>query len=81
MKKYRWEISITRANRLEKIPSGVDAYTAMQPDPPNRFAEYPWDPRNEVLVYETSSLSRLVQLDDVSMRLERVKKSAGRDGT
>ncbi len=62
------------ANRVEKIPCGADAFSAVQLDPPNRFAEYPWDPRNEVLVYEVSSLSRLVQLDDVSIRLERIRK-------
>jgi putative sugar O-methyltransferase len=62
------------ANRVEKIPSGPDAYSAEQPDPPNRMAEYPWNPRNEVLVHEISKLSRLVQLDAISMRLERIRK-------
>jgi putative sugar O-methyltransferase len=62
------------ANRVEKIPSGPDAYSAEQRDPPNRMAEYPWDPRNEVLVHEICKFSRLVQLDAVSMRLERVRK-------
>jgi putative sugar O-methyltransferase len=62
------------ANRVEKIPSGPDAFSVQQPDPPNRMAEYPWDRRNQVLVYETSRLSRLVQLDDVAIRLERIRK-------
>lgn len=62
------------ANRVEKIPCGADAFSTEQLDPPNRFAEYPWDPRNEVLIYETSRLSRLVQLDDISIRLERIRK-------
>jgi putative sugar O-methyltransferase len=62
------------ANRVEKIPSGPDAFSAEQPDPPNRMAEYPWNARNEVLVHEISKLSRLVQLDAISMRLERIRK-------
>jgi hypothetical protein len=64
------------ANRVEKIPSGPDAFSIQQTDPPNRMAEYPWDRHHEVLVYETSRLSRLVQLDDVAIRLERIRKSA-----
>lgn len=62
------------ANRVEKIPCGADAFTVEQPEPPNRFAEYPWDAKNEVLVYEVSRLSRLVQLDNLSIRLERIHK-------
>lgn len=62
------------ANRVEKIPCGADPLSTVQLNPPNRFAEYPWDPHNEVLVYETSRLSRLVQLDDISIRLERIHK-------
>jgi putative sugar O-methyltransferase len=62
------------SNRIEKIPYGVDMFTVEQHAPPNRFAEYPWDPRNEVLVHEISRFSRLVQLDAVAMRLERIRK-------
>ncbi len=62
------------ANRDEKIPCGEDPFTVEQLDPPNRFAEYPWNPRNEVLVHEISKLSRLVQLDSISIRLECVHK-------
>jgi putative sugar O-methyltransferase len=62
------------ANRVEKIPCGPDAFSAEQPDPPNRMAEYPWNPQNEVLVHEVSRLSRLVQLDAISVRLERIRK-------
>jgi putative sugar O-methyltransferase len=60
------------ANRVEKIPCGPDSLVVEQPDPPNRFADYPWEPGNEVLVYELSRLSRLIQLDPVAIRLERV---------
>jgi putative sugar O-methyltransferase len=63
------------ANRVEKIPCGPDAFSATQAEPPNRMAEYPWNKQNEVLVHEISKLSRLVQLDGVSMRLERIRKS------
>lgn len=62
------------ANRVEKIPCGPDSYFVEQADPPNRFAEYPWSDRNEVLVYEISRLGRLVQLDDTYIRLERIHK-------
>lgn len=62
------------ANRVEKIPCGPDAYSVTQKDPPNRFGEYPWASRNEVLIYEISRLSRLAQLDDIYLRLDRVCK-------
>jgi putative sugar O-methyltransferase len=62
------------ANRVEKIPCGPDAYSVTQKDPPNRFGEYPWASKNEVLIYEISRLSRLAQLDDVYLRLDRVRK-------
>jgi putative sugar O-methyltransferase len=65
------------ANRVEKIPCGPDAFRMEQPDPPNRMAEYPWDPRNEMLIQETSRLSRLVQLDAVAIRVERIRKARG----
>lgn len=66
------------ANRVEKVPSGQDAYTAEQQDAPNRMAEYPWHEANEVRIHQVSKLSRLVQLDAVAIRLERVRKSEGR---
>jgi putative sugar O-methyltransferase len=62
------------ANRIEKIPSGPDALSVEQLDPPNRVAEYPWNRHNKVLVHEVSKLSRLVQLDGVSIRLECIQK-------
>jgi putative sugar O-methyltransferase len=62
------------ANRVEKIPCGPEALTVEQPDPPNRMAEYPWNASNELLAYEISKLSRLVQLDSVALRLERINK-------
>lgn len=65
---------IFTANRIEKIPCGPDSYTREQIEPPNRFAEYPWNASNEVLMHEVSRLSRLVQLDGVAIRLERIHK-------
>lgn len=62
------------ANRVEKIPCGPDAFSIEQADPPNRMAEYPWNGRNQILVHEISKLSRLAQLDAVSIRLERIRK-------
>ena len=63
------------ANRVEKIPSGAEAFSVEQPDPPNRMAEYPWNSANSVLVYEICRLSRLLQLDSMAIRLERISKS------
>jgi len=64
------------ANRIEKIPCGADPFRREQPDPPNRQAEYPWNPRNDVLVQEISKLMRLVQLDGIAIRLERIRKGS-----
>jgi putative sugar O-methyltransferase len=62
------------ANRVEKIPGGPDSFSIEQTAPPNRFSEYPWNDGNDVLVYEISRLSRLVQLDNIAIRLERIHK-------
>jgi putative sugar O-methyltransferase len=62
------------ANRIEKIPCGPDAFEREQPEPPNRAAEYPWNPHNEIRVQELSRLMRLVQLDGIAIRLERIRK-------
>jgi hypothetical protein len=62
------------ASRVEKIPCGPDACTVEQLDRPNRFAEFPWNPQNQELAYEVSRLNRLVSLDGVSIRLERIHK-------
>jgi len=62
------------ANRVEKFPCGPDAFAVEQFDPPNRMAEYPWKAQNKVVVHEISKLSRLVQLDGLSIRLECICK-------
>ena len=62
------------ANRIEKIPCGPNAFAAEQIDPPNRMAEFPWNAQNKAVVHEISKLSRLVQLDAISIRLECICK-------
>ena len=62
------------ANRAEKIPSRPDTLQQVATEPVNRFADYPWKQDNEVIIYEISRLMRLVQLDDVYVRLERIRK-------
>jgi putative sugar O-methyltransferase len=62
------------ANRVEKIPCGPDALNIEQFDPPNRMAEFPWNPQNSTMVHEISKFSRLVQLDGVAIRLECIRK-------
>ena len=61
-------------NRVEKIPCGPNCYDKETPEPPNRFSEYPWNPTNKTLIYEICRLTRLVQLDNVYIRLEQIKK-------
>lgn len=62
------------ANRVEKIPCASDSYEKETSEPPNRFSDYPWNPANDILIYEISKLIRLVQLDNIYVRLEKVKK-------
>lgn len=58
-------------NRVEKIPT----YSQNQSSEATiRFSEYPWMLNNEVIIYEICRLSRLVQLDDVYIRLEKIIK-------
>lgn len=58
-------------NRVEKIPGSS---RCQESSVPVRFAEYPWMPGNKVLVYEICSLNRLVQLSDIYIRLEQIRK-------
>ncbi|MBW2343962.1 MAG: putative sugar O-methyltransferase [Deltaproteobacteria bacterium] len=62
------------SNRVEKIPCAGDCWEKETSEPANRFSEYPWNPANEVIIYETCRLARLVQLDNVFNRLELVRK-------
>jgi len=61
------------SSRVEKIPSALPEKNAGN-IPVNRFAEYPWNPNNQLEIYEICRLLRLVQLDDVYLRLERISK-------
>jgi len=60
------------SNRIEKIPSGPDAFTIEQPIPPNRFYEYPWSNQNKILINQISSFHSLVQEDAIGIRLEQI---------
>lgn len=60
-------------NRVEKIPISSQCQSLVVPV---RFAEYPWMSNNEVLVYEICSLYRLVQLNNIYIRLEKIVKSS-----
>ena len=53
---------------------GPDSYKKETHELPNRFSDYPWNPANDVLIYEIFRLMRLVQLDNYFIRLEQVKK-------
>jgi len=58
-------------NRVEKIPAGLDRSSEL----PNRFSEYPWNAKtNKTLIYEICRLTKFVQLDNVYIRLEQIKK-------
>lgn len=61
-------------NRIEKIPSDDYAFKIEQTEPPIRFFEYPWNKKNKILINEVSRLHRLVQLHDIGIRLEKIKK-------
>jgi putative sugar O-methyltransferase len=62
------------ANRTEKIPSGEGSFEKETKVPPNRFSEFPWQSPNEILIHEICRLFRLVQLDSIFNRLEKIKK-------
>ncbi|MDA8945076.1 putative sugar O-methyltransferase [Candidatus Pelagibacter ubique] len=62
------------SNRAEKIPCDVNSYIKESSALPNRFAEYPWHKNNHLLIYEISRFHRLVQLDNIYLRLEQIKK-------
>ena len=60
-------------SRVEKIPSTFPPKKDRD-IPVNRFAEYPWNSNNKIIVYEICKLLRLVNLDNVYLRLEQIKK-------
>jgi len=62
------------SNRVEKMPCSPANYQKKTSEPPNRFSDYPWNPANDILIYEINKLMRLVQLDNTYIRLEQVKK-------
>lgn len=58
-------------NRVEKLPLSSQCKDSPVPV---RFAEYPWMPSNEILVYEICSLYRLISLSNIYIRLEKIVK-------
>ena len=46
----------------------------MSNDDTIRFYDYPWKKNNLRLVNELSSLHRLIQLDPIAIRLEKINK-------
>jgi len=63
-------------NRVEKIPvpNEINSYNTEQIEPPNRFFDYPWNDKNEILAFEIDRFIRLVQVDDSYIRIERIRK-------
>jgi len=60
------------SNRIEKIPTGPEAFAIEQSTPPNRFYDYPWSDKNKILIDEISSFHSLVQAEPIGIRLEQV---------
>lgn len=63
------------SNRVEKIPSGEGSFKKLTEAEPIRFSEFPWHSTNEVIFYEICRLFRLVKLDSMFNRLEKLKKN------
>jgi putative sugar O-methyltransferase len=61
-------------NRVEKIPCTGNSYEEVQYEPPNRFYEYPWNPKNLRLIDEISRIHRICASDATAIRLEKVVK-------
>lgn len=61
-------------SRVEKIPAAFEESNVTDV-PVNRFAEYPWNSENKIIVYEICRLLRLVQLDNSYIRLEQIVKN------
>ena len=59
-------------NRSEKLPN--ENIKTETNEPVIRFSEYPWNPGNRVLAYETCQFGRLVQRDQIYVRLEQILK-------
>jgi putative sugar O-methyltransferase len=62
-------------NRVEKIPCTGNSYEEVQYEPPNRFYEYPWNPKNLRLIDEVSRIHRICASDAAAIRLEKVVKN------
>jgi len=60
------------ANRVEKIPYGVSSLSSSQNDAVMRFADYPWRPDWQTIVYEICRYNRLVLRDASFIRVCRM---------
>ena len=60
------------ANRVEKIPTSELSYVEIQNSKPNRFYEYPWHKKNNMLIDEISRLHRICMADNVGIRLQEI---------
>ena len=59
-------------NRVEKIPTGDDPYNKACHEDIIRFSEFPWFENVETKVYEICKFSRLTQIDNMFMRLDKI---------
>ncbi len=59
-------------NRVEKIPTSELSYVEIQNSKPNRFYEYPWHKKNNMLIDEISRLHRICMADNVGIRLQEI---------
>jgi len=59
---------------VNKISCKGNAYTKAQQETPNRFYEYPWQPKNIRMIEGISRPHRMSEADDTAIRLERIMK-------
>lgn len=62
------------ANRVEKTPFASNKAPMGAALEVNRFSDYPWNKNNQILLYEICEFFRLIQLDAMANRLEKIIK-------
>ena len=62
------------SNRVEKIPCSEESFKKESNEKPNIFYNYPWNSKNTKIIQEISKIHRLIQSDNLVIRLERIKK-------
>ena len=68
------------SNRTEKTPStsltnAGSNDMGVSKELPNRFNDYPWNKKNEILANQKCRLMEKVQNEEIFIRLEKIKKS------